>query len=112
MPQKFVRGVAALLLFCFLPSVIYSGELSEDDKKTASTGHLILTTKHRGLGFLGPNGAGKTTTVKLLTGMTRPTSGTATIAGFNVVEQPVEVKKRIGYVPESGALFESLTAWE
>lgn len=64
------------------------------------------------LGFLGPNGAGKTTTVKLLTGMTRPTSGTATIAGFNVVEQPVEVKKRIGYVPESGALFESLTAWE
>jgi ABC-2 type transport system ATP-binding protein len=64
------------------------------------------------LGFLGPNGAGKTTTVKMLTGMLMPTSGTARIAGVNVVEHPVEVKKKIGYVPESGALFESLTARE
>lgn len=64
------------------------------------------------LGFLGPNGAGKTTTVKLLAGMLRPTSGTARVLGFDVLEQPLEVKKRIGYVPESGALFESLTAWE
>ncbi len=64
------------------------------------------------LGFLGPNGAGKTTTVKMLTGMYAPTSGTATIAGIDVVKEPVEVKKRIGYVPETGALFESLSAWE
>ncbi len=64
------------------------------------------------LGFLGPNGAGKTTTVKMLTGMLLPTSGKAEIAGFDVVEQPNEVKKRIGYVPESGAVFDSLTAWE
>jgi ABC-2 type transport system ATP-binding protein len=63
-------------------------------------------------GFLGPNGAGKSTTVKMLTGMIFPTSGTARICGFNIAEQPVEVKKRIGYVPESGALFESLTGWE
>ena len=64
------------------------------------------------LGFLGPNGAGKTTTVKMLTGMLLPSTGTARIAGFDVVHEPLEVKKRIGYVPESGALFESLTAWE
>lgn len=64
------------------------------------------------LGFLGPNGAGKTTTVKMLTGMLIPTSGTAKVAGFDIIHEPVEVKKRIGYVPESGALFESLTAWE
>lgn len=64
------------------------------------------------LGFLGPNGAGKTTTVKMLTGMITPTSGTAEVAGFDVLSEPNEVKKRIGYVPESGALFESLTAWE
>ncbi len=64
------------------------------------------------LGFLGPNGAGKTTTVKMLTGMLIPTSGTAHVAGFSIVTDAIEVKKRIGYVPESGALFESLTAWE
>ncbi len=64
------------------------------------------------LGFLGPNGAGKTTTVKMLTGMLAPTSGSAQVAGFDVGTQALEVKKRIGYVPESGALFESLTAWE
>jgi ABC-2 type transport system ATP-binding protein len=64
------------------------------------------------LGFLGPNGAGKSTTVKILTGLIRPTSGRAWVAGFDVVDTPLEVKKRIGYVPESPALYESLTAEE
>jgi ABC-2 type transport system ATP-binding protein len=64
------------------------------------------------LGFLGPNGAGKTTTVKMLTGMLTPTSGSATVAGFDIRNSAIEVKKRIGYVPESGAVFESMTAWE
>ena len=64
------------------------------------------------LGFLGPNGAGKSTTVKLLTGMIKPTAGSACVAGFNVVTDPIEVKRRIGYVPESAALYESLTARE
>jgi ABC-2 type transport system ATP-binding protein len=64
------------------------------------------------LGFLGPNGAGKSTTVKILTGLIRPTSGWAQVAGFDVVEEPLEVKKRIGYVPETPALYDSLTADE
>jgi ABC-2 type transport system ATP-binding protein len=64
------------------------------------------------LGFLGPNGAGKSTTVKILTGMIRPTSGRATVAGFNVEEHPIEVKKRIGYVPETAAIYDGLTAAE
>jgi ABC-2 type transport system ATP-binding protein len=64
------------------------------------------------LGFLGPNGAGKSTTVKILTGMIRPDSGRASVAGFDVVRDPLDVKKRIGYVPESAALYESLTARE
>jgi ABC-2 type transport system ATP-binding protein len=64
------------------------------------------------LGFLGPNGAGKSTTVRILTGLIRPTSGRALIAGYDVVEQPLEVKKRIGYVPEAGALYDALTASE
>ncbi len=61
------------------------------------------------LGFLGPNGAGKSTTVKILTGMIRPTSGSATVAGFDVVSQPLEVKRRIGFVPETGVLYEALS---
>jgi ABC-2 type transport system ATP-binding protein len=61
------------------------------------------------LGFLGPNGAGKSTTVKMLTGMMKPSSGTASIAGYDVHVQPLEAKKRLGYVPETGALYESLT---
>jgi ABC-2 type transport system ATP-binding protein len=64
------------------------------------------------LGFLGPNGAGKSTTVKILTGMIKPDRGRATVAGFDVSLEPLEVKKRIGYVPESAALYESLSARE
>jgi ABC-2 type transport system ATP-binding protein len=64
------------------------------------------------LGFLGPNGAGKSTTVKILTGMIKPTSGAAQVAGFDVIGQPLEAKKRLGFVPEAGALYEALTADE
>jgi ABC-2 type transport system ATP-binding protein len=64
------------------------------------------------LGFLGPNGAGKSTTVKILTGMIRPTSGRASVAGYDIVDQPLEAKKRIGYVPETAALYDGLTAAE
>ena len=63
-------------------------------------------------GFLGPNGAGKSTTVKILTGMIRPTTGRAMVAGFDVVLQPLEAKKRLGYVPETAALYDGLTAAE
>src|SRR5438445_198833 len=57
------------------------------------------------VGFLGPNGAGKTTTMRMLTCFLPPTSGTATVAGFDVLEQPLEVKKRIGYLPEMPPLY-------
>jgi ABC-2 type transport system ATP-binding protein len=64
------------------------------------------------LGFLGPNGAGKSTTVKILTGIIHPTSGRAFVAGYDIVEQPLEAKKRLGYVPEQPVLYETLTAAE
>jgi len=64
------------------------------------------------VGLLGPNGAGKSTTIKMLTGMLTPTSGTAEVAGFDVVRNPLEAKREIGYVPESGAVFDVLTAME
>ena len=64
------------------------------------------------LGFLGPNGAGKSTTVKILTGLMPAGSGRAIVAGYDIAEQPLEVKKRIGYVPEQPALYDALTADE
>ncbi len=64
------------------------------------------------VGFLGPNGAGKSTTLKMLAGMLAPTSGTASVAGFDLATQTIDVKRSIGFVPESGAVFESLTGLE
>jgi len=80
--------------------------------KDAVRGLSFSAEKGEIVGFLGPNGAGKSTTVKILTGMIQPSAGSATVAGFDIVREPVEVKKRIGYVPESGALFETLTGGE
>jgi len=57
------------------------------------------------VGFLGPNGAGKTTTMRILTCFLPPTAGTAQVAGYDVVNQPLEVKKRVGYLPENPPLY-------
>ncbi|MCL1954442.1 MAG: ATP-binding cassette domain-containing protein [Spirochaetes bacterium] len=64
------------------------------------------------VGFLGPNGAGKTTIMKILTGFHFPSSGTALVDGIPVTEQPLEVKKRIGYLPENVPLYGDLTVDE
>jgi ABC-2 type transport system ATP-binding protein len=64
------------------------------------------------VGFLGPNGAGKTTTMRMLTCFLPPTSGTATVGGFDVFEQPLEVKKRIGYLPETPPLYPEMRTVE
>jgi len=61
------------------------------------------------LGFLGPNGAGKTTTMRMITGFLPPTSGTATVCGYDVTTHPVEVKKQIGYLPENAPAYDSMT---
>jgi len=61
------------------------------------------------LGFLGPNGAGKSTTMKMLTGFLSPTSGTATVCGHDVLEDPMGVKRSIGYLPEGAPLYPDMT---
>lgn len=63
-------------------------------------------------GFIGPNGAGKTTTIKMMMGLIKPSSGSITIDGLNVAEHPVEVKSRIGYIPDRPFVYEKLTGME
>jgi ABC-2 type transport system ATP-binding protein len=63
------------------------------------------------LGFLGRNGAGKTTTMRILTGFLPASSGTAKVAGYDVFEQPLEVKRRIGYLPENPPLYLDMTVY-
>jgi ABC-2 type transport system ATP-binding protein len=64
------------------------------------------------LGFLGPNGAGKTTTMRILTGYMPPSEGRATVAGFDVFDQPLEAKRRTGYLPETPPLYPDMTVRE
>ena len=63
-------------------------------------------------GFLGPNGAGKTTTVRLLTGLTRPTSGTIKVAGFDMVRESNNAKEHLGVVPEVSNIYDEMSAWD
>jgi ABC-2 type transport system ATP-binding protein len=74
----------------------------------------LSLTVNRGEFFvvLGPNAAGKTTTIKILAGLLKPTSGVARVAGFDVQTQPLEVKRRMAYVPDFPFLYDKLTPWE
>jgi gliding motility-associated transport system ATP-binding protein len=76
--------------------------------------HSISFDANQGeiVGFLGPNGAGKTTTMRILTGYMPPTDGSALVAGYDVVEESLEVRKRVGYLPETVPLYMDMTALE
>lgn len=63
-------------------------------------------------GFIGPNGAGKTTTIRLLTGILQPTSGSVTIGGVSMKDDPIAAKRMIGFVPDSHELYDRLTGME
>jgi ABC-2 type transport system ATP-binding protein len=81
-------------------------ELTKKYARNLAVDHISFEVeKGEIVGFLGPNGAGKTTTMRMLTCFLPPTSGTASVAGFDVLEQPLEVKKRIGYLPETPPLY-------
>lgn len=73
--------------------------------------HVTFKVKQGSVfGLLGPNGAGKTTTIRILTGLTRPSKGTATIMGFDITREAVKAKQMIGVVPESSNVYEEMTA--
>ncbi|MDB9971501.1 ABC transporter ATP-binding protein [Alphaproteobacteria bacterium] len=90
--------------------------LIEVDKLTKSFGPFIAVDNisfslKRGevLGFLGPNGAGKTTTMRMITGFLAPTKGKISVCGNDVAENPIEIKEKIGYVPEGAPLYGEMT---
>src|SRR6202041_718550 len=88
-------------------------ELTKRYARNIAVDHISFQVeKGQIVGFLGPNGAGKTTTMRMLTGFLSPTSGGATVAGYDVLEQPLEVKKRIGYLPETPPLYPEMETGE
>ena len=88
-------------------------ELTKRYARNTAVEHISFEVeKGQIVGFLGPNGAGKTTTMRMLTCFLPPTSGTATVVGFDVLEQPLEVKKRIGYLPETPPLYPEMRTVE
>src|ERR1700732_614230 len=88
-------------------------ELTKRYARNTAVDHISFEIqKGQIVGFLGPNGAGKTTTMRMLTCFLPPTAGTATVAGFDVLEEPMEVKKRIGYLPETPPLYPEMMTSE
>src|SRR6202049_4271789 len=88
-------------------------DLTKRYARHTAVDHISFEVKQGQIvGFLGPNGAGKTTTMRMLTCFLTPTSGTATVAGFDILEQPLEVKKRIGYLPETPPVYPEMRVGE
>jgi len=88
-------------------------ELTKRYARNTAVDHISFEIqKGQIVGFLGPNGAGKTTTMRMLTCFMPPTAGTAIVAGFDVLEEPMEVKKRIGYLPETPPLYPEMRTVE
>jgi ABC-2 type transport system ATP-binding protein len=93
--------------------MITVNELSKRYARTIAVDQISFeVAKGQIVGFLGPNGAGKTTTMRMLTCFLPPTAGTATVAGFDVLEQSLEVRKRIGYLPESPPIYPEMETVE
>ena len=81
-------------------------DLTRKYARTTAVNHISFSVeKGQIVGFLGPNGAGKTTTMRMLTCFMPPSSGTASVAGFDILDQSLEVRKRIGYLPESPPIY-------
>ncbi len=87
--------------------------LTKRYKNVAAVNDLNLKVKRAEVfGFIGPNGAGKTTTIRILAGLLRPTSGKATIDGYDVIKDTMEVKKVVGYMPDLFGVYDQMRVWE
>ena len=96
-----------------MDAILRVNNLTKSYGPTLATDHLSFDVNEGEIfGFLGPNGAGKTTTIRMIVGLTQPSSGTAWIAGCDILKEPVQVKKTIGLVPETSNLYGELTSLE
>ncbi len=96
-----------------MSSVIETANLTKRYRDLVAVNNLNFSVEEGEIfGFLGPNGAGKTTTILMLLGLSEPTSGRASVCGFDPTRHPLEVKKRVGYLPENPGFYEDLTARE
>ncbi len=93
--------------------MIKVSELTKRYARNVAVDHISFEVqKGQIVGFLGPNGAGKTTTMRMLTCFLPPTAGTATVAGFDVLDAPLDVKRHIGYLPETPPLYPEMETGE
>ena len=94
-------------------TVIYTENLTKRFGSFTAVDRISFeVTKGEIFGFLGANGAGQTTAMRMLCGLSRPTSGKGSVAGFDISEQPEQVKKHIGYMSQKFSLYEDLKVWE
>src|SRR4051812_36203410 len=93
--------------------VVETRELSKTYGRVVALDRLTLSV-HRGeiLGFVGPNGAGKTTTIKILVGLTRPTGGSASVAGADCVREARAIKRLVGYMPDTFGSYDNMRVGE
>ena len=96
-----------------MSTVVETKNLTKRYREKLAVNSLNLTVQEGEVfGFLGPNGAGKTTTILMLLGLTEPTSGLVSVCGFNPTHQSLEVKRRVGYLPESPGFYDDISAKE
>ena len=94
-------------------SAIAVSDVTKCYGKMLAVDHINFNVKKGEIfGFLGPNGAGKTTTINMLTGITKPTSGTAFISGFDITHEHIKAKELVGVVPQVSFLYDEMTAWD
>lgn len=93
--------------------VISVKDLTKKFGNFTAVDHITMqVNKGEIFGFLGANGAGKTTAMRMLCGLSYPTSGSGTVAGYDIVRQAEEIKRHIGYMSQKFSLYENLTVWE
>lgn len=96
-----------------MTEVIHTENLTKRFGTFTAVDHISFDVYHGEVfGFLGANGAGKTTAMRMLCGLSKPTSGTGTVAGYDIARQPEMVKKHIGYMSQKFSLYEDMTVKE